>query len=182
MLSLSKHERHSSATSDLGNDMVIILMGVSGSGKTTIGQLLAQRLSWTFYDGDDFHPSANVEKMRNGIPLTDDDRDSWLTALQQLIDTLLQQHRSAVLVCSALKHSYRVRLQRHLQDVRFVYLKGDYDLIRQRLATRQGHFMQADLLGSQFATLEEPQGVFTVDIDQSPEAIVACIREALLLV
>src|SRR6478736_1964796 len=99
--------------------MVIILMGVSGSGKTTIGQLLAQRLSWTFYDGDDFHPSANVEKMRNGIPLTDDDRDSWLTTLQQLIDTLLQQHRSAVLACSALKQSYRVLLQRQPQDVRF---------------------------------------------------------------
>jgi gluconokinase len=159
--------------------MVIILMGVSGSGKTTVGQLLAQSLGWTFYDGDDFHPQANVEKMRLGTSLTDDDRDSWLTAVQQLIDNLLQTDRSAVLACSALKQTYRHRLHRHPENVRFVYLKGGYDLIRQRLTTRQGHFMRADLLGSQFATLEEPQGVFTVDIDQPPEAIVTRIRQAL---
>ena len=161
--------------------MVIILMGVSGSGKTTIGQLLAQHLGWTFYDGDDFHPQANVEKMRQGIPLTDDDRDSWLTTLQQLIDTFLHQNQSAVLACSALKQTYRSRLQRNQTDVRFVYLKGDLDLIRQRLTTRQGHFMPANLLGSQFATLEEPQGVLTVDISQSPESIVGTIKAAFLL-
>jgi len=161
--------------------MVIVLMGVSGSGKTTIGQLLAQRLSWTFYDGDDFHPPANVEKMRNGIPLTDADRESWLTALQQLLDSLLQNGRSAVLACSALKQSYRARLQRHSEEVRFVYLKGDYDLIRQRLTTRHGHFMPADLLRSQFATLEEPQEVFTIDVAKSPEVIINTIIAALQL-
>lgn len=161
--------------------MVIILMGVSGSGKTTIGQLLAQRLGWTFYDGDDFHPPANVEKMRQGIPLTDADRDSWLTSLAQLIDSLLQNDRSAVLACSALKQNYRTRLQRRAEDVRFVYLKGDYDLIRQRLTNRHGHFMPADLLASQFATLEEPQGVLTIDTSQSPEVIVTAITISLRL-
>ncbi len=161
--------------------MVIILMGVSGSGKTTIGQLLAQSLGWTFYDGDDFHPQANIEKMRQGTPLTDDDRASWLAALQQLIDHLLQNDRSAVLACSALKQVYRRRLQRHPENVRFVYLKGDYDLIRQRLTARQRHFMRPGLLGSQFATLEEPQEVLTVDIAQSPEAIVNTITAALQL-
>ena len=162
--------------------MVIILMGVSGSGKTTVGQLLARSLNWTFYDGDDFHPPANIDKMRQGIPLTDDDRDSWLTALQHLIDDLLQQDRSAVLACSALKHTYRDRLQRNKEEVRFVYLKGNYDLIRQRLTIRQGHFMHADLLESQFATLEEPQGVLIVDITQSPETIVDTIKTGFLLV
>lgn len=161
--------------------MVIILMGVSGSGKTTIGQLLAQSLTWTFYDGDDFHPQGNIDKMRQGIPLTDNDRDAWLRALQQLIDTLLHQNQSAVLACSALKQNYRARLQRHPEEVRFVYLKGDYDLIRQRLTSRHGHFMRADLLDSQFATLEEPQGVLTVDISQSIESIVATIKAAFLL-
>src|SRR5215471_14278653 len=116
--------------------MVIILMGVSGSGKTTIGQLLAQSLTWTFYDGDDFHPRENIDKMRQGIPLTDNDRDAWLRTLQQLIDTLFHQNQSAVLACSALKQTYRDRLQRHTTDVRFVYLKGDLALIRQRLANR----------------------------------------------
>lgn len=159
--------------------MVIILMGVSGSGKTTIGQMLAQRLGWTFYDGDDFHPPANVEKMRSGIPLTDADRESWLTALQELIDDLLQNGRSAVLACSALKQTYRTRLQRHPADVRFVYLKGDYDLIHQRLITRHGHFMPAGLLASQFAALEEPQGVLTIDTSQSPEVIVTAITASL---
>jgi gluconokinase len=161
--------------------MVIILMGVSGSGKTTIGQQLAQSLGWAFYDGDDFHPQVNIDKMRQGIPLTDDDRDSWLTALRQLIDSLLQNDQSAVLACSALKQAYRNRLQRDSEKVRLVYLKGDYDLIRQRLTNRQGHFMRADLLRSQFATLEEPQGVLTVDISEPPERLVATIKTAFLL-
>jgi gluconokinase len=161
--------------------MVIILMGVSGSGKTTIGQQLAQSLGWPFYDGDDFHPQVNIDKMRQGVPLTDDDRDSWLTALRQLIDSLLQNDQSAVLACSALKQAYRNRLQRDSEKVRLVYLKGDYDLIRQRLTNRQGHFMRADLLRSQFATLEEPQGVLTVDVSEPPEHLVATIKTAFLL-
>jgi len=134
-------------------------MGVSGSGKTTIGRLLAQDLGWPFYDGDDFHPQANIDKMRQGIPLTDDDRDAWLTALRQQIETFIDNRQSAVLACSALKQAYRERLRGDRPEVRFIYLKGDYALIRQRLQGRQGHFMKADLLSSQFATLEEPKGV-----------------------
>jgi len=159
--------------------MIIILMGVSGSGKTTIGRLLAQDLGWQFYDGDDFHPQANVDKMRRAIPLTDDDRDSWLTALRHQIDTLIDDHQSAVLACSALKQAYRDRLGGDRPEVHFIYLQGDYALIRQRLQKRQGHFMKADLLASQFDTLEEPEGVPAVDIAQAPEAIVGSIKQAL---
>jgi gluconokinase len=161
--------------------MIIILMGVSGSGKTTIGQLLAQDLGWPFYDGDDFHPQANIDKMRQGIPLTDEDRDSWLTALRHHIDTLLDNRQSAVLACSALKQGYRDRLGGDRPAVRFIYLKGDYALIRQRLQKRQGHFMPADLLKSQFATLEAPEDVLAIDISQTPEAIVNSIKRALEL-
>ena len=159
--------------------MIILLMGVSGSGKTTIGRLLAQDLGWPFYDGDDFHPQANIDKMRQGIPLTDDDRDSWLAALRHQIDTLIDNRQSAVLACSALKQAYRDRLGSDRSEVRFIYLKGDYALIRQRLQERQGHFMKADLLVSQFATLEEPKGVPAINIAQEPEAIVGSIKRAL---
>jgi len=159
--------------------MVVILMGVSGAGKTTIGQLLARDLGWPFYDGDDFHPQANIDKMRQGIALTDDDRDSWLAALQRLIRELLRESRSAVIACSALKRSYRDRLLSGEHNVRLVYLKGDYDLIRKRLQKRQSHFMKADLLASQFETLEEPEGALTVDIAQEPGAIVGLIKRAL---
>jgi gluconokinase len=159
--------------------MVIILMGVSGSGKTTIGRLLAQGLGWPFYDGDDFHPPANVDKMRKGIPLTDDDRDAWLVTLRHHIDTLVHDHRSAVLACSALKQAYRDRLSGGQPEVHFVYLKGDYELIRQRLLARRGHFMPASLLKSQFQTLEEPADAPAIDIAQTPEAAVEQIRRVL---
>lgn len=159
--------------------MVIILMGVSGSGKTTVGQQLAKELGWRFYDGDDFHPQANIDKMRQGIPLTDDDRVSWLTTLHQLIDDLRNAKRSAIIACSALKQAYRDRLAGPHPEVKFVYLKGTYELIRQRLLERQGHFMQAELLASQFASLEEPEAALTVNIAQEPEAIVAEIRRSL---
>jgi len=161
--------------------MIIILMGVSGSGKTTIGHLLAQDLGWPFYDGDDFHPPSNIDKMRQGIPLTDDDRDAWLTTLRHQIDTLVDTRQSAVLACSALKQTYRERLGRGQPEVRLFYLKGDPALIRQRLLARQGHFMPADLLASQFATLEEPQGVPAIDIAQTPETVVGLIKRALAL-
>ena len=159
--------------------MIIILMGVSGVGKTTIGQLLTQDLGWRFYDGDDFHPQANIAKMKKGIPLTDDDRTAWLIALQNLRDSLVRENQPAVIACSALKHAYRDRLQGDRKDVHFVYLKGDYNLIRQRLQQRQGHFMKADLLASQFETLEEPVGVRTVDVAQEPQAIIKIIKQQL---
>jgi gluconokinase len=159
--------------------MVIILMGVSGSGKTTIGQRLAQALGWPFYDGDQFHPRANIAKMQQGMPLTDEDRWPWLQALRAHIETCIQQAVSVVLVCSALKQVYREYLLIDEPEVRLVYLKGDYDLIHERLAQRHGHFMPPGLLASQFAALEEPERGVVVDIGHPPEAIVALIRQYL---
>lgn len=158
--------------------MILILMGVAGAGKTTIGQLLAQELHWPFYDGDDFHPLVNVDKMSRGVALTDEDRATWLASLRRLIEQLLNERQSAILACSALKQSYRQALKRQDVDVHFIYLKGDHALMQQRLAHRSGHFMKANLLTSQFETLEEPAGVLTVDVAQSPAALVACIKAA----
>ena len=136
--------------------MIVILMGVAGSGKTTVGRLLASALGWRFYEGDDFHPRANIDKMQRGIPLTDDDRWPWLQALRQVIDACQAQGTSAVMACSALKQTYRDYLMHGCDEVKLVYLKGSYALLYQRLAQRRGHFMPAGLLTSQFATLEEP--------------------------
>jgi len=158
---------------------VVILMGVSGAGKTSIGQLLATSLNWTFFDGDDFHPKTNVEKMRRGVALTDEDRDAWLTALERLIRDLTAGGRPAVIACSALKQTYRDRLIGNRNDVVLVYLKGSYNLTRQRLLGREDHFMKADLLASQFDTLEEPEGVLSVDASQAPDAIVREITQHL---
>ena len=154
-------------------------MGVSGSGKTTIGQLLAKKLHWQFYDGDYFHPKANVDKMRQGVALTDKDRASWVKALHKLIRDLIRQRHAAVITCSALKQTYRNRLVGNRNEVVFVYLKGSYDLTRQRLLSRKGHFIKADLLPSQFATLEEPKGVLTIDVAQEPDVIVDQIKQEL---
>ena len=159
--------------------MIIILMGVSGSGKTTIGERLAQALGWPFYDGDQFHPPANVAKMQQGMPLTDEDRWPWLHALRTHIETWVQQGMSAVLACSALKQAYREYLIIDEAEVKLVYLKGDYDLIQERLAQRRGHFMPPGLLASQFAALEEPEQGVVVDIVHPPETIVALIRAQL---
>lgn len=159
---------------------VIIVMGVSGSGKSTVGQRLAAELGWPFYEGDDFHPQVNVDKMRQGIPLTDADRAPWLAALRRSIDDVIAAGRSAVIACSALKQAYRDRLAGPHREVQFVYLKGSYALIRQRMLERQGHFMRAGLLASQFDTLEEPTEALTVDIRQGPSAIVDQIRRTLL--
>lgn len=161
--------------------MIIILMGVTGCGKTTIGQQLAQELNWPFYDGDDFHPRANVEKMRAGIPLTDEDRDPWLATLQNLIREKLGVNQPAIIACSALKQKYRDRLQVDPLSVRFVFLQGNFTTIAKRLAARTNHYMDPNLLASQFEALEEPRDALAVDIAQSPGAIVARIMSALQL-
>jgi gluconokinase len=159
--------------------MIILLMGVAGSGKTTVGRLLASALGWRFYEGDDFHPRANIDKMQRGIPLTDDDRWPWLQALKKAIDACLMQGTDAVLACSALKQTYRDYLIHSRDEVKLVYLKGSYALLSQRLAQRQGHFMPKALLASQFDTLEEPQQGLIVDVASTPETLVAVIRQAL---
>jgi gluconokinase len=162
----------------MSSSKILIIMGVSGSGKTEIGQRLAQELGWEFFDGDDFHSAENIEKMSQGIPLTDDDRDAWLKSLQELIHHQITVDQPAVIACSALRQTYRDRLQIS-PSVRFIYLKGDHEVIRQRLKLRTGHYMSADLLDSQFSTLEEPQNALTVDVSQTPDEIVAAIRQTL---
>lgn len=157
--------------------MIVILMGVSGSGKTTIGHLLAGRLGWPFFDGDDFHPPANLNKMAAGIPLDDADREGWLSQLAELIQSHLAENRSMLLACSALKKSYRRRLRLDPRRVRFIYLKGDYDLIQSRMLERTGHYMKPAMLTSQFADLQEPADALVVGIaqplDESVEQILA---------
>lgn len=159
--------------------MIIILMGVSGAGKTTIGHRLAQDLGWRFVEGDDYHPRRNIDKMAGGVPLTDADRGEWLRRLRERIDGLWRNGQSAVVACSALKHAYRDYLQDDAEDVCFVYLKGEYELLRARLQQRRGHFAKEELLASQFEALEEPVGVPVVDVAQPPDAITATIRKAL---
>ncbi|MBV9387149.1 MAG: gluconokinase [Chroococcidiopsidaceae cyanobacterium CP_BM_ER_R8_30] len=159
--------------------MIILVIGVSGSGKTTVGELLAQSLGWEFRDADEFHPKANIEKMSHGIPLNDADRMPWLQAMQSAIDRCLQEEQNMVLTCSALKEAYRQMLLRDKERVRLVYLKGSFELIKQRLEHRPHHYMKVDMLQSQFDTLEEPQEALTVDITQPPEAIVQQIRASL---
>ena len=159
--------------------MIILLMGVAGTGKTTVGTLLAKKLGWSFYDGDDFHPPENITKMEYGVPLTDEDRAGWLARLQQLIQDCLQQRQAAVIACSALKQSYRDFLQQGNPQIHIVYLKGSPTLIAQRLQARTDHFMPPQLLDSQFMALEEPQGVLTLDITRPPQALVQEIRETI---
>jgi gluconokinase len=161
--------------------MVILLMGVSGSGKTTVGTRLADALGWTFADGDDFHPAENVDKMRRGEPLTDADRWPWLEAIRDFVAERLATDAPAVVACSALKAAYREVLLDGNPGAELVYLRGEYALIRERMEARADHFFDAAMLDSQFEALEEPapDEALVVDIDAPPDAIVATIRRRL---
>ncbi len=156
----------------------IIVMGVSGSGKTTIGRMLARELDWEFFDGDDFHPPTNLEKMSKGIPLTDEDRVEWLNHLRELIQNPLKEGSSLVLACSALKERYREKLAAN-DKVRFVYLRGTYDQVETRMKRRKDHYMPVQLLQSQFEALEEPRDAVTIEITQSPEEVIRLIRRGI---
>ena len=158
--------------------MVILIMGVEGSGKTTVGKLLAQALGWTFVDADDFHSAANKEKMSRGIPLDDADRSPWLQAIHNFIADQVREGQNVVVACSALKESYREQLQRGL-ETNVVYLKGGFDLIYSRLKKRQGHFARESLLASQFDSLEEPVAAINIDASLPEIEIVKQIELAL---
>ena len=156
--------------------MILVVMGVAGSGKTTIARMLADRLGWRFQEGDALHPPANVAKMSAGTPLTDEDRWPWLHAIAAVIDGWRAEGASGIVTCSALKRAYRAILAGGRPDVRIVHLAGDKALIAARMAARKGHFMPTALLDSQFATLEPPgaeENPIVVDIAPGPEAIVA---------
>lgn len=159
--------------------MIILVMGVSGSGKTTVGQLLAKSLGWEFCDADALHPVANIEKMSRGIPLDDADRKPWLERLQQAIAQWLQEDKNMVLACSALKAAYRQMLLQDKKRIRLIYLKGDFKIIQERLIKRPDHYMSPELLQSQLDTLEEPSEAITIDVSQPPEVVVREIKTKL---
>lgn len=161
----------------------IILMGVAGSGKTTIGRLLSEKLDWPFYDGDDFMSAANVAKMAAGQPLTDEERQPWLATLNQLIREHMVNGRSLIVASSALKKAYRQQLGQGVEEehIHFIHLKGDFQLIKERLEGREGHFMKAGMLTSQFETLEEPENALVIDIGLPPAAITEQIVDRLAL-
>lgn len=159
---------------------VLIIAGVSGAGKTTVGKALAERLNWLFIEGDGFHPAANVAKMQRGEPLNDADRLPWLLRLRDEIKTCLAKGEKAILTCSALKESYRARLRLDPERVHFVFLTGNYETLRKRIAQRHNHFMGPDLLASQLDTLELPDDEWVVDIDQPVAAIVDLIMDRLI--
>jgi gluconokinase len=159
---------------------VLIIAGVSGAGKTTVGKALAKRLNWLFIEGDDFHPAANVAKMRRGEPLNDADRLPWLLRLRDEIKTCLDKGEKAILACSALKESYRARLRLDPERVHFVFLTGNYETLRKRITQRHNHFMGPDLLASQLDTLELPNDELAIDIDQPAASIVNLIMDRLI--
>lgn len=163
--------------------MIVIIFGVAGAGKTTIGQLLAQELRWKFYEGDDFHPPANIDKMERGEALTDDDRQPWLESLREAIERSLAANENAVLACSALKKRYREHL-RVSAEVKFVFLHGNRARIAEQLKHRRGHFMDPALLDSQFADLEDPglsENVITIELGREPAALVEEIKRKLVI-
>jgi carbohydrate kinase (thermoresistant glucokinase family) len=159
--------------------MVVLLMGVAGSGKTTIGRQLADELGWRFADADDFHPPANVAKMSAGIPLDDPDRVPWIAAIRLFIDARLAKGENAVVTCSALKEKHRAVLLGDTPQVKLVYLRGTREVLWSRISGRQEHFMKPAMLDSQLATLEEPKQGIVIDIAQSPAQIIAGIRSAI---
>lgn len=159
--------------------MIVVVMGVSGAGKTTIGRLLAEQLEWEFYDADNLHSPENKRKMSDGIPLTDIDREPWLTSIRSLVEKIIASDADAVIACSALKRSYRERIVIDPSRVKLIYLKGSRELIADRIAHRRNHFMNNRLLDSQFDALEEPPDAITVDVSASPQSIVESIREKL---
>lgn len=154
-------------------------MGVSGSGKTTIGKALAKQLGCRFYDGDDYHPPANIVKMASSIPLDDADRAGWLETLASIIRDGLEKGESGVIACSALKEKYRQVLRVDPEQVKFVYLKGNYEIIQSRMRTRETHYMKPDMLRSQFEALEEPREALTMDVSLSPDQIVQTILKGI---
>lgn len=154
-----------------------IVMGVSGSGKSTVGKALAERLSWDFFDADDFHPPENIAKMARGIPLDDSDRTPWLRALSDQLLSTLKAGRHPVLACSALKESYRKKLLDGKDGVEIIYLKGSYELLWARMSGRQGHFMKPEMLKSQFETLEEPQNALILDVSMPLDEMLADVVE-----
>jgi carbohydrate kinase (thermoresistant glucokinase family) len=164
---------------ELRDPMVVLLMGVAGSGKTTIGRKLASLLGWSFRDADDFHPPENVAKMSSGVPLTDEDRAPWLAAIRTHIDRALARGESAVVTCSALKEKYRAAAIPDPSRVKLVHLTGDFDLILERMNARKDHFMKPEMLQSQFAALEPPAQALTIDVAKTPDQIVAELRQKL---
>jgi gluconokinase len=163
-----------------GGAVIVVVMGVSGSGKSVVGQALAADLGWPFFDADDFHPEANVAKMAAGTPLTDDDRWPWLDRLASEMAVIDRRGDNAVLACSALRQAYRDRIGR-AGNVRFVHLSGDHETIAARIAARTHHYMPPSLLASQFATLEPPQNGVVVDVRDDVPTLVTKIRAALQL-
>jgi len=161
--------------------MIVILMGVSGAGKSTVGRRLAQELGWPFHDADDLHPPANVAKMRAGVPLDDADREPWLQRVRTLVAAAAGRGEPAVMACSALKRRFREKLADGIPEVRFVHLIGAPGALRERLATRPDHFMPEALLDSQLRALEPPADALEVDAQQPVDAIVSCIRSRLAL-
>lgn len=158
--------------------MVVLLMGVAGSGKTTIGRQLAAELGWSYADADEFHPPANLAKMSAGIPLDDTDRAPWLAAIRRYIDARLERNENAVVTCSALKEKHRAVLLGDRAQVKLVYLRGTRELLWSRISSRQGHFMKPAMLDSQLTALEEPGNALVIDIAQAPEKIIAALRQA----
>jgi gluconokinase len=151
--------------------MIFIIMGVSGSGKSTVGKSVSKELGWKFYEGDEYHPAENVQKMKNGSPLNDEDRLPWLLSLRKIIEDAFEKKENIIISCSALKQAYRDILKVN-DEVKFIYLKGSYDLIKKRMEVRANHFFKPAMLKSQFETLEEPEAVIEIDISVATESTI----------